>query len=413
MNTNKFRYPGEFEPQDSVMLCWVSEAEAAKGYNAQQVFIEVIKNLVDEVQVYVNCGIEGSLQICKEQLAKNGVDIEKIIFTQFKDTLNWARDYGADIIVDSDGNKRLINFNFNTYGMEDENGVAALDAKKIALHHAIELGCTDIVNSKLITEGGNKEFNGNGVLMTIEETEVYKRNPSYTKEQVEEEYKQLFNLDKVIWLPHSSFDDEEVYDGILDIVDGEPVFRSLSANGHIDEMCRFVGKNTIILAEVTDEEAEELNSAKITKERLDLAFDILSKETDAEGNPFDIIRIPTPEPIYLTAVPGDEIYEIWQCYKVIENIGDTLRDGTPFPTGKIKMQPALSYCNFLILNKIVLGQKYWKEGLSEKIKEKDEQTQKVLEEVFPDRKVIMIDTIALNILGGGIHCITKNVACSN
>ncbi|QWI48382.1 agmatine deiminase family protein [Bacillus mycoides] len=413
MNTNKFRYPGEFEPQDSVMLCWVSEAEAAKGYNAQQVFIEVIKNLVDEVQVYVNCGIEGSLQICKEQLAKNGVDIEKIIFTQFKDTLNWARDYGADIIVDSDGNKRLINFNFNTYGMEDENGVAALDAKKIALHHAIELGCTDIVNSKLITEGGNKEFNGNGVLMTIEETEVYKRNPSYTKEQVEEEYKQLFNLDKVIWLPHSSFDDEEVYDGILDIVDGEPVFRSLSANGHIDEMCRFVGKNTIILAEVTDEEAEELNSAKITKERLDLAFDILSKETDAEGNPFDIIRIPTPEPIYLTAVPGDEIHEIWQYYKVIENIGDTLRDGTPFPTGKIKMQPALSYCNFLILNNIVLGQKYWKEGLSEKIKEKDEQAQKVLEEVFPDRKVIMIDTIALNILGGGIHCITKNVACSN
>ncbi|MBO1626095.1 agmatine deiminase family protein [Bacillus arachidis] len=330
----------------------------------------------------------------------------------FKDTLNWARDYGADIIVDSDGNKRLINFNFNTYGMEDENGVAALDTKKIALHHAIELGCIDIVNSKLITEGGNKEFNGNGVLMTIEETEVYKRNPSYTKEQVEEEYKQLFNLDKVIWLPHSSFDDEEVYDGILDIVDGEPVFRSLSANGHIDEMCRFVGKNTIILAEVTDEEAEELNSAKITKERLDLAFDILSKETDTEGHPFEIIRMPTPEPIYLTAVPGDGIHEIWQYYKEIENIGDTLRDGTPFPTGKIKMQPALSYCNFLILNNIVLGQKYWKEGLSEKIKEKDEQAQKVLEEVFPDRKVIMIDTIALNILGGGIHCITKNVACA-
>ncbi|PGZ08347.1 hypothetical protein COE30_13225 [Bacillus cereus] len=38
-----------------------------------------------------------------------------------------------------------------------------------------------------------------------------------------------------------------------------------AANGHIDAMCRFVGENTIILAEVTDEEAEELNSAKITK----------------------------------------------------------------------------------------------------------------------------------------------------
>ncbi|PES94211.1 hypothetical protein CN491_17695 [Bacillus cereus] len=40
------------------------------------------------------------------------------------------------------------------------------------------------------------------------------------------------------------------------------------ANGHIDEMCRFVGENTIILAEVTDEEAEESNSAKITKKCL-------------------------------------------------------------------------------------------------------------------------------------------------
>lgn len=412
MDTNKFRYPGEFELQESVMICWISEGEAAKGYDAHQVFIEVIKNLVDEIQVYVNCGVEGSLQLCKEKLEENGVDIEKIIFTQFKDTLNWARDYGADILVDGEGNKRLINFNFNSYGLEDENGVEAIDAKKIALHHAIELGCTDIVNSKLISEGGDKEFNGNGVLMTIEETEVYKRNPSHTKEQVEEEYKLLFNLKKVVWLPHASFDDEEVYDGVLDIVDGEPVFRSFSANGHIDEICRFVGKNTILLAEVTDEEAEELNSAKITKERLDLAYDILSKETDADGNTFDIIRMPTPEPIYLTAVPGDLIYEMWQHYKEVEHIGDTLRDGTPFPTGKIKMQPALSYCNFLIMNNIVLGQKYWKEGLSEKIKEKDEQAQKILEEVFPDRKVIMIDPTAVNILGGGIHCITKNIACA-
>lgn len=410
METNKFRYPGEFELQESVMISWVSEGEAAKGYDVHQVFIDVIKNLVDETQVYINCGVEGSLQVCKEKLKENGVDIEKIIFTQFKDTLNWARDYGADILVDGEGNKRLINFNFNTYGMEDENGVEAIDTKKIALHQAIELGCMDIVNSKLITEGGNKEFNGNGILMTLEETEVYKRNPFYTKEPIEEEYKQLFNLEKVIWLPHSTFDDEEVYDGVLDIVDGEPVFRSLSANGHIDEMCRFVGKNTIILAEVTDEEAEELNSAKITKERLDLAYDILSKETDTEGNTFEIIRMPTPEAMYLTAVSGDVIYEIWQYYREIEHIGDTLRDGTPFPTGKIKMQPALSYCNFLIMNNIVLGQKYWKEGLSEKIKEKDEQAQKILEEVFPDRKVIMIDTIALNILGGGIHCITKNIA---
>ncbi|MDZ4910825.1 agmatine deiminase family protein, partial [Clostridium perfringens] len=124
-----------------------------------------------------------------------------------------------------------------------------------------------------------------GVLMAIEDTEVRKRNPKYSKEQIEEEFKKLFNLKKVIWLPYPSFEDEEVYDGVLDIIDGNPVFRSLSANGHIDEMCRFVGENTVLLAEITEEEAEELESARITKERFDQAYEILKNETDAEGNP--------------------------------------------------------------------------------------------------------------------------------
>lgn len=156
----------------------------------------------------------------------------------------------------------------------------------------------------------------------------------------------------------------------LHFIDGEPVFRSASANGHIDEMCRFVGKNTILLAEVSEEEAQELESARITKNRLDRAFEILSAQTDAHGDPFTIIRIPCPAPIYITAVPGDYIYEAWQYFKVTENICHTLRDGTPFPTGKIKMQPALSYCNFLIANGVVLGQKYWKEGVCDAVRKK-------------------------------------------
>lgn len=165
-----------------------------------------------------------------------------------------------------------------------------------------------------------------------------------------------------------------------------------------------------LLAEVSDKEAEELESARITKNRLDCAFEMLSAQTDGNGDSFTIIRIPCPTPIYITAVPGDGIYEAWEYFKVTENICDTLHDGTPFPTGKIKMQPALSYCNFLIANGVVLGQKYWKEGVCDAVREKDEAAQKILESIFPDRKVIMIHTTALNLLGGGIHCITKNIS---
>lgn len=417
INESTFRYYGEFEKQKAVMLCWPADAYSTKGYNVHDVFVEVIKNLVDEVEVFVNCGVEGSITICKEKLVNSGMDITKIRFTQYEDRISWARDYGADILIDDKGNKRLINFKFNTYGEEEGTDEISIASAKIAAHQAIDLCCFDIINSNLISEGGDKEFNGNGVLITIEDTEVTKRNPLYSKQQVEDEFKQLFNVEKVIWVPYPTFDDENRFEGVLDVVDGENVYRSASANGHIDEMCRFVSENTILLAEIRDEEANTLNSAKITKERLDKAYEILKNATDINGNPFKILRMPCPDLIYITAESGDILNEnwnyLWNHQKSLGLVGDTLKDGSQFPTGKIKMQPALSYCNFLIVNGIVLGQSYWKEGLPLSIKEKDEQAKKVLESIFPDRKVITINTTALNILGGGIHCITKNIAHPN
>lgn len=409
MKKNNFRYTGEFERQKAVVICWADVPFSAIGYDVHKVFVQVIKNSMTEVEVYINCGIEGSITRCKNVLKRNSIDIEKIHFTQFKDELHWARDYGPDILVDNFGNKRLINFNFNSYGMLDSQDPVSILAKKFAPHMAIELGCTDILESPLVTEGGNKEFNGAGICMAIEQTEVEKRNPSYTKEQIEAEYKRLFHLKKVIWIPKASYDDEDIFDGPLDVIDGKPIYRSLSANGHIDEICRFVDENTVLLAEVTEKEAQKLSSARITKERLDRAYEILAKESDCNGMPFRIIRIPVPDPIYFTAKPGDYIYESWQIFKDAIPAGCHMNDGSQFPEGEIKMQPALSYCNFLIINGIVLGQKYWKEGLPESIREKDMRVQQILEMVFPGRKVIMIHTTALNILGGGIHCITKNI----
>lgn len=85
---NKFRYPGEFEKQDAVILNWVANPYAIQYYDAQAVFVEVIKNLVESVQVYVNCSVEGTIQDCKNKLAAAGIELDKIIFTQFEDTLN-------------------------------------------------------------------------------------------------------------------------------------------------------------------------------------------------------------------------------------------------------------------------------------------------------------------------------------
>lgn len=403
-----FRYAGEFEEQEAVVICWPRIAEPVKGMYTLNVFADIVQNLIGQVEVYVNCGFKGTYETCTETLAARGISLDDVHITRYPDIMNWSRDYGPDIMKDGNGNMRLVNFRFDMYGEGDENSEMSTLCAKFAPHMAIELGCLDFDHSILITEGGDKEFNGAGVMMAIEDTEVAKRNSGLTKEQVEAEFKRLFNLKKIIWLPLGVYDDESATLDALDYVDGKPVYRSGSANGHIDEMCRFVDKNTVLLAEVGKEEAGRLRSAGISRERLEAAYEVLKNETDAEGNPLRILRIPTPEPFYVTTTPEDWTNVTWGK-RFSEGEENVLDDGSPMPEGEIIMQPAMSYCNFLICNGVVLAQSYWQEGRPESIRKRDEEALEVLKNAFPDRKIIPIPAMDLNIRGGGIHCVTKNI----
>ena len=77
-----------------------------------------------------------------------------------------------------------------------------------------------------------------------------------------------------------------------------------------------------------------------------------------------------PIPIYIHTTPEDWANRTWG--KRFQNDGENLLDdGTPSPEGDFLMQPAMSYCNFLICNKVIIAHCYWKGGLSEEIKKRD------------------------------------------
>ncbi len=312
-------------------------------------------------------------------------------------------------MIDDTGCRKLVDFDFDMYGLMDKYARPARLLEAFDREHARLLGIEETVFTRLIGEGGNREFNGQGVMMSIENTEVCKRNRGMTRDEVEAEFKRIFNVKQVIWLPLPTFDDEHIMTGPVPGPDDSTLaYRSASANGHIDEMCRFVDERTIVLAEITEEEAAQHKLAAINKSRLDQAYDVLRNCLDTNGEPFRIIRIPMPDPIYVKVKQGEPLHQSWHGLK--DYLGLTnLYDGTPIPSGDMTMLPALSYCNFLILNGIVIGQKYWEEGLPERIKKKDEEAERVLNELFPDKQVVLLDTMALNLFGGGVHCHTRNV----
>ncbi len=409
MSNNTFRYAGEFEEQEAVIVGWPRIIQPVKGMFTEGVMVQVVKALIGQVEkVIVNCGWPGTYDRCRELLTESGVDLKDITITQMPDMMHWARDYGPDIMKNDKGEMRLVHFRFDMYGMGEEDSEMSTLCHKYAPHMAAELGCFDIVSSCLISEGGDKEFNGAGVMMTIEETEVAKRNGSMTRDEVEAEFKRVFDLKKVIWLPKCHWEEEPSTIGVLDYVDGKPVYRSGSANGHIDELARFVDKNTVLLLEVDEEEAKSLESARITKERCDMAYEVLKNETDAEGTPLNIIRIPAPIPEYVVTTPEDWTNRTWGR-RFAENEAALLDDGTPMPEGEIIMQPAMSYINYLVCNRVVIAQCYWREGKPEAIRQRDEEAMAALRKAYPGRTIVPIYSMDLNIRGGGIHCATKNI----
>ncbi len=409
MNIQGFRTVGEFEKQESVLMAWSTVEFACKGYNMDNVSLEIVRNLYGNVKIFICCDNEEVKQRAINKIKMCGLDTDKIEFVIYLTPIPYPRDFGAEVLVnDHTGELLLTNFNFNTYGMHTTDHPISKLLKEFSEFHAELVGVDKIVSTELISEGGDREFNGRGVMMAIEDTEVNKRNPHLSKYEVEDEFKRVFNLNKIIWLPLPTFDDENMYSGKIPGPNGKgDAYRSASANGHVDEMCRFVNENTILLAHISEEEAKKSKLHNLNKDRLDKAYEVLKNEVNIDGKPFQIVKMPVPEPIYLTIRAGDFVYDMWQESK--EDLKGKLFDGSPFPGEEMVVLPALSYCNFLITNNIVIAQKYYSEGLPLEVKKKDEEALNILKSVFPDRKIVAINTIALNLYGGGIHCNTRNI----
>ena len=426
MDYSKFRYPGEFEPQTDVFINWM--ADGGKYFDgANQVLVDVIKALLGHVNVHVNCPCGVEIADAKATLAAAGVDVTDpvtdvvrntnvdwdspfspyIRFHKFDDWSISVRDNGPNIMVDDEGHTLGVNPNWSNYSNNDKHEAAQQVSRRSGVHMAVELGVYDWVSSDMVSEGGNREFNGRGVLIAVKDTEVRKRNPEYTLEEIEAEYKRIWNLEKIIWIPQPLLEDDQILNGPIDkLEDGTLVWPSSFA-AHADEYCRFVSEDTVVLAEVSEEEAAKSPISAENKRRIDAAYDILKDETLPDGRPLNIVRIPSPVHLHVRENQEDPMVQGWKQF--FDENGGAAWDGTPWPEGDWCMLVSCSYGNFLVCNDVVIGQRYWHEGMDPAIKEKDDAAKAVLESVFPGRTVTMVDSYYLNVFGGGVHCWTKNV----
>lgn len=393
-NKTEFYLPAEWEPQAGVIVGGLDDNAA----------FELATQLSKETQVY--CPVVDSLEeMYRKKLSDAGANLDSIHLISSSTDFWYAERDGLLFMKNRNGQKEIVSFEWNAYGWYLEPNTQNFrdrDKKERKLYTEVHVNTFKypVISSSMVNEGGAIETNGKGTILQVESVNM-QRNPSMTKELQEAELKKVLNVKKVIWLKEGAAEDPSGWGTLIT----ENYF-GIGVNGHLDEFCRFVNENTILISFPDSLEAALDPVKKITLERMKVNYEILKNATDQDGKPFTIVKMPVPDIDYMTFAldtvnKNDEIKFLSQQILFEQkrfSVGDT-----------VHFVPSSSYLNFLITNKTIFEAKYWTEGQPESSKAKDERAKQILKPYFPDKRIYQINTAATNHNGGGLHCWSMQV----
>ncbi|MSR69061.1 MAG: agmatine deiminase family protein [Phycisphaerales bacterium] len=179
---------------------------------------------------------------------------------------SWIRDFGPVFVKSEMHGVAGHSFRFNGWGDKyearslDDAVPAAISARwKIPMwHHAFVL------------EGGSIDVNGSGTVLTTSQClEGENRNPAAGKGDIEQTLKDALGITNIVWLPGGIKGDD--------------------TDGHIDDIARFVSRDTIVALRAPIGHPDH--------EILERNFDALSCACDEQGMPFKIVALPAADPI--------------------------------------------------------------------------------------------------------------------
>jgi agmatine/peptidylarginine deiminase len=227
----------------------------------------------------------------KQRLTAAGAVAERLHIHSIDSNDVWARDHGP-ITVFRDGAPVHLDFIFNGWGGKFDATLDNQISRQLAAQGALS---APVETLDFVLEGGGIESDGAGTLLTTERCLLADtRNPQFNKAQIEQQLKNWFGLDRVLWLRHGDLIGDDT-------------------DGHIDTIARFCDPQTI-----TYQACDDCNDAHFDD------LKALERELQAlrqrNGEPYKLVPLPLPAAIF------DE-------------------DGKRLPAG---------YPNFLILNGAVL-----------------------------------------------------------
>ena len=407
------RVPAEWEPHESIWMAWPTYNNK-HDWDAEATYVQLLKTLIATVSVNLCVTDAAHAQQVRAYLQREGIASSEFGSRIHIRTVGygdiWLRDTGP-VYVQSGRQTMAVDFDFNCWGwgsfVKDPGFAGFIQREEGVDREIAKLTNATPLKSSLILEGGALEFNGKGTVIVSEDV-VFQRNPAWSKVDVEAEFHRLFGTQKVIWLKGFVGNDAHPVinapyrmrlNGTV-----QSVYTLMTTNGHTDEFVRFTTSSTILLAKPPSaEEAANDPIAARSRETLLEAQRLLSSATDQDGNLLQIQWMPETRSMFVTLDQQDEICKLLTGLDY-QRVGKPNINRTKPITGVL----AASYLNYLVTNQLVLVAKY--RDLDPGMAAADAEAVMVLRQAFPGRQVVAIDSRAINVGGGGIHCITRQMS---
>uniref|UniRef100_I2PWF6 Peptidylarginine deiminase-like enzyme n=1 Tax=Desulfovibrio sp. U5L TaxID=596152 RepID=I2PWF6_9BACT len=338
----QFTWPAEFSPHGAVWLAWPGNASDWPGRFSPIAWVygEMIRKLTgagERVRLLVRDARQEAT--ARRVLRDVGAEAGLVEFFTAPMDRGWTRDF-MPFFVHEAGRVVALDFGFTGWAkypdhrLDDVVGPAVCRELGLAVVEPVWQG------RRVVLEGGGMDGNGRGDVLTTEEClldeTVQVRNPGFTRTDYEGVFREYLGAKNVLWLGRGIAGDD--------------------THGHVDDLCRFVGPDTVVLCREDDPADANHRVLAENRERLDGA-------RLADGGRLSVIDLPMPHPLVF----------------------------------KGQRLPA-SYANFFIGDRVVLVPTF--------NDVRDRQALGILAEVFPGREVVGISAVDLVWGLGTVHCLT-------
>lgn len=350
-----YRMPAEFEPQTGVWMLWPERNDNWRGgaKPAQEAFANVAKAIAQFEPVTV-CVSPAQYQNARARLPGEVRVVEMVSDDA------WIRDCGPTFLINDQGGLRAVDWEFNAWGGLHDGLYFPWDNDDQIAQKVCEIENVDSYRTEgFVLEGGSIHVDGEGTVLTTEMCLLSEgRNPDLTKAEIEQMLCDYLNCEKVLW-----------------IKDGIDPFET---NGHIDDVACFVRPGEVACIWTDDPQNPFYQQAQD-------AYRTLCEATDAKGRKLKVHKLClTKEPCLLEGA------------ETIDAVEGTL----PRENGEVSIA---SYMNFLIVNGGVILPQYGDAN--------DALAVQQVQAMFPERKVVGVQTKEVAFGGGNIHCITQQQPC--